>query len=244
MDLTIKENTFKKNLLAMGYNVSIVSYQNMISFIQSHVQGELLLTLKNGGDFQQHLNKIFGYIYHDLNSPSIAILYDNKWISFIQDSYLKHLIDHNYLNAFIISKDSNERVSKATLINAYKLEKLKEIKKELKHEVFGLFLHYIKNKTTFFSLIKKLKINIFETTFDYSSPSFVKANSIEFNDLDDSTKYEIDVELLTLLKEFRDLTNSITREYNAFSRYGYRFSDDFEILDTLIITYQRDTINS
>lgn len=172
MDLNNSEQTLKKNLLMLGLNVGISNYDQMITYIKNKVVIDLINSIKND-KIEESLTKIFGK--YGLK-PSISCLIDSTEIDVVSDSYIFCLIESGYLREFI--REEQQRISKATEINAFKLILLKKIKSEIDPIVFGIFLHFIKNETSYFSLISKVRTNIGDTSFLTSSSSYVKAESV------------------------------------------------------------------
>lgn len=198
MDLSVSEATFKKNLSKLGYKFSITNYYNMISYLQSHAQSEILLAIKNDTNIEEKIDLIFGL---DIDQPILACLYDVEYINYISDKYIIYLFEHEYLNAFL--KPIETKPSRSTMLNAYKLSLLNDFSQEITREtVFSLFLTFIKEQTNFFSLIRVSEYTPWYTCFNKSSSSYINALNVSDIDLDDYIKDEIRTEFLNLIFEF------------------------------------------
>lgn len=233
MDLTVKEQTFKKEMLKNGITVSITDYEQLINIIRTKVIVDLTNSIKDNS-LKGEIAKIFGY-----TTPSLKCLLEPTEITWVNDSYFLNLFNSGYFSSLI--SETNKKISDSTKINAEKIHLLKIIEENLKrtspfpyYNSFGIFLHFIKNQTSFFSLIGKKVQNIHETYFSTSSPSYVKASSLteEENNLSDEEKEAIRQELIIVIESFKAAINN--RNNRHYSKNGWHPSikDSLELFNT------------
>ena len=118
ISINVKENTFQKSLVKMGYNLKINQYDDFINSIRRIALRELIDAFKEGSLIKT-IDKIFS------NNISMSILENKDQITFITDTYLKDLIDNSSLDLYLENGKFNFRTDVQE--NAYRLKLINDI---------------------------------------------------------------------------------------------------------------------
>lgn len=216
MELNVTKQTLLKNILQelkIG-NFNIPFYEDFIKLVQHKAISRVKKAIVNDKDLRTTILDTFGteYSYEDI--PTLNALYDPNKVKMVNSKYMKELLTKDKDIQKLIEAKST-KVTKATMINAYKISLLEDQEKKYANSnKFNVLLAYIKKETKFLSLISNVVRNLHFTTFSTSSSSYVKAKAVDKIVLPEKEKEAIKEDLHTIIVNYQKQLSS-----SSYNRY-------------------------
>jgi len=91
INLTVKKDTFEKNLIPLGYNYKIKQYEDLIESIQRIMFNEV----EGSENKKEAVEKVFK------EEPSYFVAFDSKQIKYINKAYLVEIIEQGLLDLYL-----------------------------------------------------------------------------------------------------------------------------------------------
>lgn len=193
MRLDVSQKTFEKNSLTLDQVISFTNFEGFIDSLRSKIIQDIL-------NPESNLVDIFG-----IDIPSLTVLKNPKRITYISDNYFIACINSREFTRYYTGSEKD--FSKKNQINAYKLKLLEDLlnREQLNRTLFSLLLSFIKEKTSFLNFIK-LARNYIYTNFNFSLATYIKANSLNLDEIDLSIeeKEQIKNDLYFVLTNFQE----------------------------------------
>jgi len=224
MNLTVKKNTFIKNLQKnTSLTKKITNYEELIKKIKYLAQKEIydIVSTKDEKKIEERLQKVFGTYMWDYSTP-LAALVNRDLIIQVSPNYVKELFDEGLLDFY--SEDKIETYTEQNHIDAYRLKQINNVLHAVRatryrYDINGYFLNEVRRILNISFLSEPQAMH--KTSFLTSKPTYVKAISIQ------------DIELTNLQK--MDINEDIKRSFNNFKeriRLIHRdIMDDLDKLD-------------
>jgi len=164
--INVSNKTFEKHLVKMGYNYKINHYEDFVSVLQEKAFRDVSESITS-----ENIERVFG----DNNAP-INYLVKKDNIIYLNEKYIKELIESNYLTVFL--EEKFKEYKKDVQKNAYIIYRINKLKFHKKLENWG-----IKSFHRYDNDLRKIFNNKSSATY-LNALSCLNSDSIQITDIE------------------------------------------------------------
>ena len=220
--INVSNKTFEKHLVKMGYNYKINHYEDFVSVLQEKAFRDVSEFITS-----ENIERVFG----NINAP-INYLVEKDNIVYLNEDYIKDLIESDYLNLFL--EEKFKEYKKDVQKNAYIIYKINNLNFNKRLENWGvkLFHRYDNDLEKIFN---KKSATIYINALSCLNSNGINLTNVEKENIDKTIDKKLKYTMITSKYNLEQLIeNKLYIEHIKSEDFDDYLKDKKRMFDTII----------